>query len=192
MRRTQPVPFLVAFGAAAAVLASGCERPQPKVTAVKPPVVIVSTPVSDYVTDYEDFTGRTDAIYSVEIRARVSGYLDKVHFKDGDEVKEGDMLFEIDPRLYKADLDRADATVAQNKAHLRRLDADFALAFAGVHDGDGGSVGHVKLPQVSDVLFKEGGRLTVEDLAGRRDELFKNIAANHYEGPRGYARMPKQ
>jgi NAD(P)-dependent dehydrogenase (short-subunit alcohol dehydrogenase family) len=56
----------------------------------------------------------------------------------------------------------------------------------------GGSVGHVKLPQVSDILFKEGGRLTVDDLAARRDELFKNVAANHYEGPRGYARMPKQ
>jgi NAD(P)-dependent dehydrogenase (short-subunit alcohol dehydrogenase family) len=56
----------------------------------------------------------------------------------------------------------------------------------------GGSVGHVKLPQVSDILFKEGGRLTVEEIATRRDELFKNIGPNHYEGPRGYARMPKQ
>jgi NAD(P)-dependent dehydrogenase (short-subunit alcohol dehydrogenase family) len=56
----------------------------------------------------------------------------------------------------------------------------------------GGSVGHVKLPHLSDVLFKEGGRLTFEDLAARRDELFKNISSNNYEGPRGYARMPKQ
>jgi NAD(P)-dependent dehydrogenase (short-subunit alcohol dehydrogenase family) len=56
----------------------------------------------------------------------------------------------------------------------------------------GGSVGHVKLPQVSVIPFKEGGRLTVENLARRRDELFKNIGPDHYEGPRGYARMPKQ
>jgi NAD(P)-dependent dehydrogenase (short-subunit alcohol dehydrogenase family) len=56
----------------------------------------------------------------------------------------------------------------------------------------GGAVGHVKLPQLSDVLFKEGGKLTVEDLVSRRDELFKNIGPDHYEGPRGYARMPKQ
>jgi NAD(P)-dependent dehydrogenase (short-subunit alcohol dehydrogenase family) len=56
----------------------------------------------------------------------------------------------------------------------------------------GGAVGHVRLPQLSDVLFKEGGRLTVEDIAARRDELFQNIGPGHYEGPRGYARMPRQ
>jgi NAD(P)-dependent dehydrogenase (short-subunit alcohol dehydrogenase family) len=56
----------------------------------------------------------------------------------------------------------------------------------------GGSVGHVRLPQLSDVLFKEGGRLTVDEIADRRGELFENIGPDHYEGPRGYARMPKQ
>jgi NAD(P)-dependent dehydrogenase (short-subunit alcohol dehydrogenase family) len=54
----------------------------------------------------------------------------------------------------------------------------------------GGSVGHVKLPHVGDVLSKPGGRLTVEEIAARRDELFKNNGPNHYESPRGYARMP--
>jgi RND family efflux transporter MFP subunit len=58
----------------------------------------------------------------------VTGYLDKVHFKDGDDVKEGDLLFEIDPQLYKADLDRAVSTVAQNEARLKRLEADFTRA----------------------------------------------------------------
>ena len=111
-----------------AAIVVGCERPQPKTAAPKPPLVMVATPTSEYITDYEDFTGRTDAIYSVEIRARVTGYLDKVHFKDGDDVKEGDLLFEIDPRLYKADFDRAAATVSQNEAHLKRLDADYNRA----------------------------------------------------------------
>jgi NAD(P)-dependent dehydrogenase (short-subunit alcohol dehydrogenase family) len=55
----------------------------------------------------------------------------------------------------------------------------------------GGAVAHVKLPQVSDVLFKEG-RWTVDELATRREELFKNVGPDHYEGPRGYARLPKQ
>lgn len=55
----------------------------------------------------------------------------------------------------------------------------------------GGAVGHVKLPQVSDILFKEG-RWTVDELAERRDELFKNLGPDVYEGPRGYARLPKQ
>src|SRR3954471_8839620 len=103
----------------------GCEKGPPKVAAVKRPVVFVSKPVSEEVADYEDFTGRTDAVFSVEIRARVSGFLDKVTFKDGDEVKEGDLLFEIDNRPYKANLNRAEATLAQSEAHLKRLDADY-------------------------------------------------------------------
>jgi RND family efflux transporter MFP subunit len=91
----------------------------------KPPVVVVGKPVSEYVADYEDFTGRTDAVFSVTITPRVSGYLDKVHFKDGDEVKEGDLLFEIDPRPYKAELDRTEAALAQGEARLKRVDSDY-------------------------------------------------------------------
>src|SRR4051794_39248826 len=105
----------------AGVAVAGCEKPPPKITAVKPPVVVVSLPVNESVADYEDFTGRTDAVFSVEIRARVSGFLDKVHFKDGDEVKEGDLLFEIDNRPYRANLNRSEATLAQSEAHFKRL-----------------------------------------------------------------------
>ncbi len=105
---------------------SGCgEKTAAKPPAAKPPVVVISTPVSDYVSDYEDFTGRTDAVFSVEIRARVSGFLDKVNFKDGDEVNEGALLFEIDNRPYKANLNRTEATLAQSEAHYKRLDADY-------------------------------------------------------------------
>jgi RND family efflux transporter MFP subunit len=112
----------------AAAAAAGCERPQPELPPARPPDVIVGRAVTDYVTDYEDFTGRTDAIYSVEVRARVTGYLEKVQFKDGDEVKEGDLLFEIDARPYKAQLDQTEATLAQNEAHLTRLTADYKRA----------------------------------------------------------------
>ncbi|MCV7411392.1 SDR family NAD(P)-dependent oxidoreductase [Mycobacterium florentinum] len=55
----------------------------------------------------------------------------------------------------------------------------------------GGAVAHVKLPQVSDIVFKQG-KWTVDELAQRRDELFKNLGADVYEGPRGYARLPRQ
>jgi len=102
----------------------GCERAQPKLAPAKPPTVVDSLPVSDEITDYEDFTGRTDAVFSVEIRARVTGYLDKVHFADGSEVAEGAPLLEIDPRPYQAELDRTEATVVQSEAHLKRLEAD--------------------------------------------------------------------
>ena len=65
---------------------------------------------------------------SVEVRARVSGYLDKVNFKEGALVKKDDKLFEIDQRPYRAELDRARATVAQIDAHVRRLERDYKRA----------------------------------------------------------------
>ena len=68
---------------------------------------------------FEDFSGRTEASSAVEVRARVTGYLDRVYFKDGADVNEGDPLFEIDPRTYKAELDKAVADVGQIKARLR-------------------------------------------------------------------------
>ena len=70
-------------------------------------------------SEYEEFTGRTAAVKTVEIRARVSGYLDKVLFADGAEVKAGDMLFHIDPRWFKAAADQAAANVSQYESRIR-------------------------------------------------------------------------
>jgi RND family efflux transporter MFP subunit len=113
----------------AVLLLSGCRRPQqPQSQAPPPPEVLVCRPVVRNVTDYEDFTGRTEARPSIEVRARVTGYLDKVFFKEGTEVKEGDRLFQIDPRTYQAEFDRTVANVVQAKARLSRLDADFKRA----------------------------------------------------------------
>src|SRR5437899_245328 len=81
---------------------AGCaHKPPPAAPPV--PEVSVSVPIERDVTDYEDFTGRTDAVYSVDIRARVTGYLVKVNFKDGELVKADDVLYEIDPRPYQAE-----------------------------------------------------------------------------------------
>src|SRR4051794_25115917 len=80
---------------------AGCEKAKSAPPPPKPPVVEVAHPATETVSDYEDFTGRTDAVFSIDVRARVTGYLEKVHFQDGAEVKEGDLLFEIDPRNYK-------------------------------------------------------------------------------------------
>ena len=87
-------------------LATGASERAPRVLRPQPPVIPVSQPVERAVTDYVDFTGRTNAINSVDIRARVSGYLVQMPFKEGAEVKEGDLLFEVDPRPYKAQLIR--------------------------------------------------------------------------------------
>ena len=92
--------------------------------APKPAVVTVETPVANEVTDYEDFTGRTMAQPQIEIRPHVTGYLDKIYFKEGADVKQGDMLYEIDPRPYQAEVDRAQGNLTQAEAHLKRLNAD--------------------------------------------------------------------
>jgi RND family efflux transporter MFP subunit len=106
----------------------GCARSQPSLPPPEPPEVLVSYPVEREVTDYEEFTGRTEAVMSVEVRARVSGYLETVNFTEGREVKQGDQLCLIDPRTYQADLERAKANLAQAQAHLKRLDADLERA----------------------------------------------------------------
>src|SRR4051794_12625930 len=74
MGRTRALFLIPAY----CVAILGCEAEKPKMVEIKPPTVVVSQALTDDVTDYEDFTGRTDAIYSVDVRARVTGYLEKV------------------------------------------------------------------------------------------------------------------
>jgi RND family efflux transporter MFP subunit len=102
------------------VVLVGCGQTAPPVKAPAVPLVEVSQPIADKESDYEDFIGRTDAVSRVEIRARVSGYLVKVNFKDGDIVKQGDLLYKIDARPFQAALDQA-------KADIERLDASKKL-----------------------------------------------------------------
>ncbi|MGL4551730.1 MAG: efflux RND transporter periplasmic adaptor subunit [Gemmataceae bacterium] len=79
-------------------------------------------------TDFEDFTGRTEAKDSVEIKARVTGYLMKVLFDEGKLVKEGDVLYQLDDRTYRADLAKAKGEVDRNEATLDRLKSDLSRA----------------------------------------------------------------
>ncbi|HMF11234.1 MAG TPA: efflux RND transporter periplasmic adaptor subunit, partial [Gemmataceae bacterium] len=91
----------------------------------KPPTVIVSTPITREVTEYEEFTGMTQAVKTVELRAHVSGYLtDKVMFTEGALVKKGDLLFEIDPRPFQAELAQAEALLVQAEAKATRTTLD--------------------------------------------------------------------
>jgi RND family efflux transporter MFP subunit len=99
--------------------APGGGMPPPKV-----PEVFFATPTRDNLLDYEDCTGRTEAFKTVDVRARVTGYLEKWNFSPGKKVSKGDVLFEIDPRSYLAELARTEATVIQAEAHLTRLSAD--------------------------------------------------------------------
>src|SRR6478672_2003224 len=103
----------------------GCAQPPAEAPAAAPIPVTVSYPVEREVTDYTEFTARTAAVDSVEVRAHAWGYLQKVNFKEGDLVKPGDVLFEIDPRPYEALLNQAKAKMAQDEAQLRFDEAQY-------------------------------------------------------------------
>jgi RND family efflux transporter MFP subunit len=104
---------------------AGCTRTPAKTAAPPPLSVSVSLPVEREVRDHADYTARTAAVESVEVRAHVWGYLQKVHFKEGDLVKAGDLLFEIDPRPYEALLNQAKAKVRQDTAQLAYEEVEF-------------------------------------------------------------------
>ena len=114
--------------ALAVLIAAGCDQPPPPMPPAMAPEVEVCLPTYRDVTDREDFTGQTEAVKTIDIRARVTGYLRAVHFQHGAEVKKGDLLFEIDPPYYKAEADRAAGVVAEAEAKLARLNLDHERA----------------------------------------------------------------
>jgi multidrug efflux system membrane fusion protein len=120
-----PRPSCFLLPALACLLASCSEEND----AVPPPPTVTVAPVREQVIqDSVVFTGRTVAVETVEVRARVSGYLTETKFKDGQDVKKGDVLFVIDPRPYQADLDRAQAEFDKAQADLRLATIEYNRA----------------------------------------------------------------
>lgn len=93
-----------------------------------PPAISVAKPLITDVIEVDDFIGRFEAVDQIDIRARVSGYVDKIHFTDGAMVKAGDLLFTIDQRPYQTALDEAEATLESARARLDFATADFERA----------------------------------------------------------------
>jgi RND family efflux transporter MFP subunit len=112
----------------------GCGSNQPPAAVRPPQAVTVAKPVQRTIVDYDEYVGRFTAVDSVEVRARVSGYLDRVHFQDGQMVKEGDLLFTIDKRPFQTTLDQAQANLEQAKANLAFAEADLARGQQLLHD----------------------------------------------------------
>ncbi len=109
----------------ALVLTACGQNPQQQAGgAPPPPTVTVARPIERGVVDYDEYVGRFVAIESVEVRARVSGYLEKVHFRDGQMVKEGDPLFTIDRRPFQNTVDQARANLTQARANLAFAEND--------------------------------------------------------------------
>lgn len=107
------------------IVVCGCQKAAPTLAPSKPPDVLIAKPTAQVVTDFEEFTGHTEAVASVELRAQVTGYLKQILFKDGADVAKDSRLFEIDPKPYLAELERAKAGVVQAEARLDRLNNDY-------------------------------------------------------------------
>src|SRR5689334_17738964 len=98
------------------LLLASCSPPKPLAPA--PTKVTVSQPRLQMVTNWDEYPGHIEAVQMVEVRPRVSGYIESIHFEDGSEVKAGDLLFVIDPKPYQAELDRAEAQRHQAETRL--------------------------------------------------------------------------
>ncbi len=120
--RKKPISVLVILLLSG--LLPACEKGNQYV-APPPPPVTIAQPLEREVIDYLDFTGTTQAIASVDIRARVPGFLQTIHFKAGDDVKKGDLLFVIEPNIYQAAVDKAVADLAGQKAQLERAEVEY-------------------------------------------------------------------
>ena len=120
----------VKIAAASALMAAalyGCSKGQEAPAQGAPPVT-VAAPLSQQVIDWDEFTGRFEAPRSVDVRARVGGYIQSVHFKDGDFVRQGQLLFTLDPRPAQAALASARAQLAQGQAQLTLARTELARA----------------------------------------------------------------
>src|SRR6266436_2560916 len=114
---------LATLAIALACLLAGCGEGQ-KQAAAPPPKVTVANPIKRTIVDQDEYVGRFVAVNSVEMRARVSGYLDKIHFEDGQLVKQGDLLFTIDKRPFQNTLDQARANLETAKSNVTFTEAD--------------------------------------------------------------------
>src|ERR1700674_2937927 len=107
-----------------APLLIGCDSTPAAIAAPPPPPVTVARPLQKTITEWDEYTGRFTAVESVDVRARVSGFIDSIHFSEGQIVKQGDLLFVIDPRPYRLAVEQAKADVERAKAKLEIASLD--------------------------------------------------------------------
>lgn len=114
---------------ALALALTGCDSPSESATvSAPPPKVKIAQPLQRQTTEWDEYTGRVEAVNAVDVRARVSGYLDKVNFTAGAKVDKGDLLFQIDPRPFKAQLNYAVAELERAKTKRDLAKNDLARA----------------------------------------------------------------
>jgi RND family efflux transporter MFP subunit len=120
LKRTTILFFIVLLTG----VSNGCGEKNEYV-APPPPEVTVSKPLVQNVTEYLEFTGTTRAVKEIDIRARVEGFLENVHFEDGDFIKKGQLLFIIDPKPFKAAVENARGRLGRHQAQLERAEKEY-------------------------------------------------------------------
>src|SRR5690606_25678745 len=115
-------PLCVAAALAAGVILSGCGQ-KPAQGAPPPAEVSVAVPLQQRVVDWNDFTGRFEASQRVDVRARAGGYLQAAHFREGEYVRKGQLLFTLDPRPAEAQLAAARAQAELAKGDMARAES---------------------------------------------------------------------
>ena len=126
--RRLAVPVLALAAGLAVAIASGCSSHAAPNAAMPPPQVSVATVVTRPVQAWDDFTGRVAAMQSVDLRPRVSGYVERVAYREGQDVRKGDLLFVIDQRPYRAALDRALADLERARSGAKLAQSQDARA----------------------------------------------------------------
>ncbi len=119
---------MVALGALIAVLVAACSSEAAQNAAPPPPEVNVAQVIRKPVQQWDEFTGRVTAIETVDLRPRVSGYVERVAYTEGQDVRKGDLLFVIDPRPYRAALDQAEAQLARARSEAKLAQSQDARA----------------------------------------------------------------
>jgi RND family efflux transporter MFP subunit len=153
-------------------LLTGCSSADEGSSTPELPRVEVSVPVEREITDYADFTGRTSAIDSVEVRARVDGYLDSVHFEAGQMVKKGEVLFVIDQRPFERELNRAKASLEEAQAqHEKALTQIGEAEAAKAHADADLDFARGRLERATKLLAS--GTIRQEEFDQRKSEFLK-------------------
>lgn len=162
-----------------AAASGGCHQAAPaKMSKVSE--VVVTTPITDEVTDYQDFTGRMDALKSVDIRPRVSGYVTESPFVEGDIVKEGDLLFQIDPRPYQVKVNQAEANLKLAQADVSLQKKRVSRGMALMNQGNG-AIGPEDYDQL--MAAHEKAIATVGSMKAALEEAKLNLEFTHVKVP---------
>jgi RND family efflux transporter MFP subunit len=165
-------PLLAMFGA------TGCNETAPTERAKKPAEVVVTTPVRDEVADFQDFTGRLDGLMTVDIRAHVSGFIMTAPFKEGDFVREGALLFQIDDRPFKAALNQAEANLKVSIADRNLQEKNARRAHEMIRNSS-----IAREDYDTTVATSEKSRATVGAMEAARDMAQLNLDYTHVTAP---------